>query len=254
MKKLVFFTISFFICALSFAIEARVISVTGKAQVQKSGVWRNLAKGDVLQKGDLIQTGFKSQVVFSLKSENEDSKITINQLSRITIEQMVEDKSGDSTSIYVTTGSVRSHIKKTKDYRTNYTVRSPVATASVRGTELTLKNGFSSSTVKTHNGNVAVRKTRKSERQVFAQSPSSKENNKEVSYYVTPGQYSVLGKDTMERPVDVLIKNNVSFNSSCYTQSQKEVVFSAKENSMLINEGNGIKPIGSVIVQISTPE
>ena len=135
MKKIVLFTVAFFICSLGFSIEAKVISVSGKAQVQKSGVWKNISVGDVLTKGNLIQTGFKSQVVFSIKSNNENSKITVNQLSRITIEQLMEDNSGDTTSVFVTTGSVKSEIKKTTDFRTNYTVRSPVATASVRGTD-----------------------------------------------------------------------------------------------------------------------
>lgn len=226
MKKIVLFTVAFFICSLGFSIEAKVISVSGKAQVQKSGVWKNISVGDVLSKGNLIQTGFKSQVVFSIKSNNENSKITVNQLSRITIEQLMEDNSGDTTSVFVTTGSVKSEIKKTTDFRTNYTVRSPVATASVRGTELTLSNGFRCSSVATHQGNVAVSKTKKSNRAPLVQGDSRKEVSKEVTYACKAGQTVIITSSKVTKPHVVSVNKVTKFDSSCDTKTSLESVSS----------------------------
>lgn len=156
-----------------FAIDAKVESVSGKVQVQKGGAWRDLRVGEVISKGDMIQTGFKSEAVFVISSQNSSSKVKISQLSRLTIEQMVENSSGDTTSVYLTTGSVRSEIKKTKDLRTSYTVRSPVATASVRGTEFTVANGFGNTQFTTHQGVVATRPTRVSEKNVSVKNDDS---------------------------------------------------------------------------------
>lgn len=159
MKKIFSFILSAFICANLFAIEAKVVSVSGKVQVQKGTAWVDVRPGDVLKKGDLVQTGFKSEAVVAITSANQNSKLTIGQLSRITIEQLAENSTGDKTSVYVATGSAKSEIKKTEDRRANYTVRGPVATASVRGTEFDVKNGFASASINTEEGIVAAWKT-----------------------------------------------------------------------------------------------
>lgn len=146
----------------AFSIEAKLISVTGKVQVAQAGnTWKAAVIGDVLKAGDIIQTGFKSEAVIALSSAHENSKITVAQLSRMTVEQLAEDASGDKTSVYLSAGSVKSEIKKTADHRANYMIRSPVATASVRGTELTVTNAFLSTKIETHEGVVSTWKTQK---------------------------------------------------------------------------------------------
>lgn len=173
MKKILSFILSIFVCANVFAIEAKVLSVLGKVQVQKGTAWVDLKPGDVLKKGDLVQTGFKSEAQVSIISANQNSKLTIEQLSRITIEQLVEGSNGDKASVYVATGSAKSEIKKTQDRRADYTVRGPVATASVRGTEFTLKNGFDNTSIDTDEGIVTAYATSSSNRQPVISTPQN---------------------------------------------------------------------------------
>lgn len=134
MKKLLTAVLITFLSFNVFAIEAKVVSVTGKVQKQRGAAWVDLKPGDVISKGELIQTGFKSEAVLSLTSANQKSTINIAPLSRVTIEQLSETNTEDTASVAVTSGSVKSDIQRTKDNRVNYSVRSPVATASVRGT------------------------------------------------------------------------------------------------------------------------
>lgn len=139
----------------SFAIEATVISVSGKAEIQNGNEWVELKAGDNLKAGSVLQTGFKSNVVLNIKSPNENSTITVAPLSRMTIEQLSQKGDQDTASIYLASGSLKSNIKKTEDKRVGYQVRTPVATASVRGTEFEVKNGYKSVDIRTSEGSVA---------------------------------------------------------------------------------------------------
>jgi len=156
MKKFILSVIFASFALSAFCLEAVVVSATGKAEVQSGSQWVKLEKGVSLGKGAVIQTGFKSEVVLQIKG----STVTVAPLSRITLEQLVSKDTKDETKLYLDTGSVKSNVKKADGKRVGFTVRSPVATASVRGTELTVSNGFRSTDVKTHSGSVAVWKSK----------------------------------------------------------------------------------------------
>lgn len=209
MKKIFGFILSIFICANVFAIEAKVVSVSGKVQVQKGAAWVDLKPGSVLAKGDLVQTGFKSEAQISIKSANQNSTLTIGQLSRITIEQLVEGADGDKSSVYVAAGSAKSEIKKTEDRRASYTVRGPVATASVRGTEFKVVNGFNSASVETDEGVVAAWTTPLAERKPMvsaAQKDAEDAKNIQVSY--------PRGSFTVSKGQSASVANQKSLTSS----------------------------------------
>lgn len=126
------------ICAFSAPFEATVVSAKGKTEVQRAGVWTALTIGNSVSRGDVIQTGFKSELIIKMKN----STVTVSPMTRITVEQLAEKKDKDETKLFLDTGSLRSNVKKTEDRRIGFTVRSPVATASVRGTEFSVKNIF----------------------------------------------------------------------------------------------------------------
>ena len=158
MKRFYAAVLTMIFCAVAslpvFAIEAKVLSVTGKVQIQRQGNWRDINVGDRINQGEMIQTGFKSEAVLQITSANQNSKITVEALSRITIEQLVENGTKDSVSVNLTVGSVKSEVKKTQDRRTDYTVRSPVATASVRGTGFRVASFFGKDSVNAWDGTV----------------------------------------------------------------------------------------------------
>lgn len=159
MKKIFIVALISILSSAIFALDAKVISVSGKVQVQKGEAWVDLKPGDSIKKGEMIQTGFKSEAQLSLVSGNQNSTLTVAPLSRLTIEQLAENPTADKASVYLTTGSVKSEIKKTEDRRASYTVRSPVATASVRGTIISVTTGFDTTSLVTEEGTAAFYET-----------------------------------------------------------------------------------------------
>lgn len=123
-------------------MQATVLSTKGKTEVMKGTSWTPLKIGSIIEKGDVIQTGFKSELILKIKN----TTVTVSPLSRITIEQLASKGNKDETRLFLDTGSLKSDVKKTEDRRVGFTVRSPVATASVRGTIFGVTNGFGNTT------------------------------------------------------------------------------------------------------------
>lgn len=151
MKKFLSVLAAFTLGALAFSLDATVVKTSGKVEVQKGTNWVAVKEGDVLGKGAVISTGFKSEATLKIR----DSVVTVAALTRMTIEQIVEKPGKDETRIFLDTGSLKSNVKHTADRRTGFTVRSPVATASVRGTEFTISTGFGTTNLETSQGAVA---------------------------------------------------------------------------------------------------
>ena len=128
--------------ARALNIQATGLSTKGKTEVMKGTSWTPLKIGSIIEKGDVIQTGFKSELILKIKN----TTVTVSPLSRITIEQLASKGNKDETRLFLDTGSLKSDVKKTEDRRVGFTVRSPVATASVRGTIFGVTNGFGNTT------------------------------------------------------------------------------------------------------------
>lgn len=175
MKKLilalVFSAFAFSSFAAQNTIQATVVSAKGKAEMQSGGSWIALKAGDSIGQGTVIQTGFKSELVLKIK----ESTVTVAPLSRLTIQTLAERQGAngssakDETAIKLATGSLKSNIQKSEDRRVGFTVRSPVATASVRGTEFIFTTRFRGTALSTSAGIVAFWKnTKQSERIINA--------------------------------------------------------------------------------------
>ena len=134
MKKtclLVFFAV---LIIPAFTLDAVVVSVLGKAEMQTAKGWQPMKTGAKLTAGTLVSTGFKSQAVLTIGK----STVTVQPLSRLTIEQLTERADSDVSKIYLDAGSIKADIKAAENKRVGFTVKSPVATASVRGTSGTI--------------------------------------------------------------------------------------------------------------------
>jgi len=161
-------------------MQAVVTKKSGKVEIQDSnnpGKWLPLEIGSTLGKGSIIQTGFKSEAELQIKG----TTISLAPLSRLTFEQLVQKDKKDETKVYLDTGSIKTSVKKTEDRSVGFKVRSPVATASVRGTVLEVTNKFRSTDIKTHEGTVAVWK--------------SKSNGAEISTTEEDSMPAILPKD-----------------------------------------------------------
>lgn len=112
------------------ADKAEVISFTGKAEYETPQGWVPVAVGTVLDQGTVISTGFKSSVVLAIG----ESRFTVAALSRISIDKLTENDSNYDTEMSLSTGKLKMNVKSKPGKSTAFTVRSPTATASVRGT------------------------------------------------------------------------------------------------------------------------
>lgn len=117
--------------AYTFADSARVISVSGKAEVDRNNSWIPLQKDALINEGEVISTGFKSELLIKYK----DSVMKLGSLTRITLEKLASTDKKDDVSVYLNTGTIRSTVNHSENRRISYTVRNPIAVASVRGTD-----------------------------------------------------------------------------------------------------------------------
>jgi hypothetical protein len=78
----------------------------------------------------VISTGFKSTALLVLGN----STITLQPLTRLSLEELMETRGDEQVEVYLRTGRVRAEVRPPVGGTTVFTVRSPIATASVRGT------------------------------------------------------------------------------------------------------------------------
>ncbi|MCR4580687.1 MAG: FecR domain-containing protein [Treponema sp.] len=144
---LVLFSISF--SMFSANATATVSFVRGKAEVNRNNQWVPLKIGDSIYPEETLSTGFQSEI----KIKFNNSVMALGALTRVTLEDLSSSSDKDSVSVFINSGSIRSRVSHTDAKRVNYTVKSPVAVASVRGTDFIVT---ASGTVKCMEGAVAV--------------------------------------------------------------------------------------------------
>lgn len=112
------------------SMEVKVVEVSGKVEVQNGNKWVAVSKGDILSAGSVISTGFKSEAVLSFA----ETVIKVKALTRLTIEQLFEKDGDKASAVYLDTGSISADVKPAENKRVGFSVKTPAATASVRGT------------------------------------------------------------------------------------------------------------------------
>lgn len=141
--------LSVLVSAPVFAEDAVVTFVKGKVEVQRGEAWVQLNVGDKIKKSETISTGFQSEA----KIKYSGSLMALGALTRITMDELASGGNKEKVDVYLSTGTVRSKVTHNEDTRVSYTVRSPVAVASVRGTDFEMA---AKGTVKCFEGAVAV--------------------------------------------------------------------------------------------------
>ncbi|MCR5699126.1 MAG: FecR domain-containing protein [Treponemataceae bacterium] len=111
-------------------MTATVLTVVGKVEKQSGDSWTPLSVGDKLTSGSLISTGFKSSATIKF----DGSVLELAPLSRLTLSQLAEQDGSRDSSVYLDAGKINANIKSSDNKRVHFTVNTPVATASVRGT------------------------------------------------------------------------------------------------------------------------
>ncbi len=130
MKRISIILICLSITASLFAASGEVIAVKGKVEIQKDGQWMPAQKGVQLDSGVLISTGFKSELTLKV----DGSTIVVQPLTRLRLDEIVKKEDTLSSKVYLDMGSIKANVKPAETKKVSFTVRTPVATASVRGT------------------------------------------------------------------------------------------------------------------------
>ena len=155
------------------AESALVTFVKGKVEISSANGWMPVKVGDMLNASDTISTGFQSEA----KIEYNGSVMALGALTRITIDKLSSNSTKDDVSVYLSTGAVRSKVNHSQNKRISYSVKSPVAVASVRGTDFLVTAG---GTITCSEGAVAVYANREKRRDANI-NENSVEEQEEVS-------------------------------------------------------------------------
>jgi hypothetical protein len=114
------------------AQTARIQEIHGTVEIKRPGAsqWEAAQTGQVLDTAAFISTGFRSTALVTIGS----STLTVRALTRLSLEELMAAQNGERITVNLRAGRVRANVKPPDGGRTSFTVRSPVATASVRGT------------------------------------------------------------------------------------------------------------------------
>jgi hypothetical protein len=115
-------------------IEAVIRELSGTVEIKAPGEtgWSPARRGQRVTRNTVISTGFKSSALVALGN----STLSVLPLTRLSIEELLrtEGAGGEKVDINLWTGRIRVEVKPPAGGTANFTVRSPTATASVRGT------------------------------------------------------------------------------------------------------------------------
>jgi hypothetical protein len=136
-KSAMFFCILFMIIMGHSALYAQSSAVfrqiTGKVEVKPPNRgWQGAQVGMTITTGTIISTGFKSSALI----EMDNSTLTIKALSRLTLEELSRQGDEINTGLYLRSGRIEADVNPQEGLKHNYRLRSPITTASVRGTSL----------------------------------------------------------------------------------------------------------------------
>jgi hypothetical protein len=115
-----------------FAQEAVIREIRGTVEVKapEAAVWTPASRGQAIAPNMFISTGFKSSALVVIGN----STLTVQPLTRLSLAELTRTEGGEKVDVSLRTGRIRANVKPPAGGRTDFTVRSPTATASVRGT------------------------------------------------------------------------------------------------------------------------
>ena len=134
LKRILFLTVICLLCSVNgiFAQNAVIRDLTGTVEIKKanSTVWTPASRGQTISGDTVISTGFRSSALIALG----DSLLTVKPLTRLTLKELTMAQDTETVSLNLETGRVKAEVKAPAGAKTQFTIQSPAATASVRGT------------------------------------------------------------------------------------------------------------------------
>ena len=115
-----------------FAQEAIIKEIAGTVELKRasSAAWEAAVQGQTITGGTIISTGFKSYALIGIGN----SVITIRPLTRLSLTEIRASQVTETINVNLQAGRVRAEVNPPAGARSAYTLQTPSATASVRGT------------------------------------------------------------------------------------------------------------------------
>jgi len=112
--------------------EARVLSTSGRVEMRatRTASWSAVEAGMELPLGATISTGFGANAQLEIGP----ATLEVQQLTRLTLEELAEREGLVQSDLFLQVGRVRADVRTTEGRQSEFRMRSPVATAAVRGT------------------------------------------------------------------------------------------------------------------------
>ncbi|MCL2441202.1 MAG: FecR family protein [Treponema sp.] len=133
MKKIFIFVLFYmFVLNCVFSQAGIIRELTGEVELKRAGstAFVRASAGDTVSANTIISTGFRSTAVIAVGS----ALITVRPLTRLTLAEIQSAENTENINVNLQAGRVRVDVNPPAGTRTNMSVQSPSATASVRGT------------------------------------------------------------------------------------------------------------------------
>ena len=117
----------------AFAQSGVIADMTGTVELKPAGadVFTLAKTGDSIAMDTIVSTGFKSTATIKVGS----AVIIARPLTRLTLAEITAAQGSEAINVNLQAGRIRVDVKPPAGTKTSFTVQSPHATASVRGTE-----------------------------------------------------------------------------------------------------------------------
>ena len=132
MKKALFVIFILLCAGFAFAQTGVITELSGTVELKPVGSANFIpAKaGDKVAMDTIVSTGFKSSALITAGS----TKLTVRPLTRLSLAEISSSAGTETVNVNMQTGRVRVDVSPPAGTKTIMTVKSPIATASVRGT------------------------------------------------------------------------------------------------------------------------
>jgi hypothetical protein len=130
--KKIFIIIFALLAVFAYSQNAVISNFTGKVEVKfpSGSSWEPVSANMEIPIGSFISTGFNSSAVIDLGT----STIRVKSLTRMKIEDLASDQQSVSTDLFLNFGNISVDVEPQEDINHNFTLKSPISTAAVRGT------------------------------------------------------------------------------------------------------------------------
>jgi len=132
MKKIIMMVLFFALAACVFAQYGTIREFTGEVEIKHAGAasFVPAAAGARVNLNSIISTGFRSTAVVVIGN----STLTVRPLTRLSLAEIQSSSGSENVNVNLQAGRVRVDVNPPSGTKANFTVQSPSATASVRGT------------------------------------------------------------------------------------------------------------------------